>query len=148
MPIAAFFVDFGARLNIIIIVDMRFYLTKATTLCHSRELVGLKPSRCTFKPISHFDFPNFEINFTSCQQGMFYKFKLIIQVLSITLTFTPRMVSKLWACSSIFFQQLSLRYLFLDSHPTMHHSNITVCLGEGKKWIRHIHLTIEHYMTP
>ena len=44
-------------------VDISLYLTEATTPRHSRELAGLKPSSCTFNPISLFGFPDFEIKF-------------------------------------------------------------------------------------
>ena len=44
VSIVALLVNSGARLNIIFIVDISLYLTNATALRHSRELVGLKPS--------------------------------------------------------------------------------------------------------
>ena len=43
-------------------VDINHYLIEATVLRHSRELVGLKPSRCALNPISLFGFPDFKIN--------------------------------------------------------------------------------------
>ena len=33
-------------------VDISLYLTEATSLCHSRDLVGLTTSRCTLSPCS------------------------------------------------------------------------------------------------
>jgi hypothetical protein len=49
-------------------VDINLYLTKATALRHSRDLVDFKPSWCTFSPISHFGFVDFIVNFTSLLQ--------------------------------------------------------------------------------
>ena len=42
-------------------VDISLFLTKTIAFCNSRELVGLKPSWCSFNPISFFDFLNFKI---------------------------------------------------------------------------------------
>ena len=50
-------------------VNICFYLTEATALRHSRESTGLKPSLCTFNPISLFNFPDSRINFTSLHLG-------------------------------------------------------------------------------
>ena len=44
-------------------VGISLYLVEATALCHCREVVGLKPSRCTFNPIRLFGFLDFEIRF-------------------------------------------------------------------------------------
>ena len=46
-------------------VHIGLYLTEATALRHSRELVGLEPSWCTFSFISFFDALNFKINIVS-----------------------------------------------------------------------------------
>ena len=46
-------------------VDISLYLTEATALRHSREVVGLEPSWCTFNFISFFDALNFKINILS-----------------------------------------------------------------------------------
>ena len=40
--------------------DISLYLTEATALRHSRELVGFEPSWCAFNPISLFGFPDFK----------------------------------------------------------------------------------------
>ena len=48
-------------------INISLYLTEATALRHSKELNGLKPSWCTFNPVSLFGFPNFKINFVSTQ---------------------------------------------------------------------------------
>ena len=42
-------------------MDINLYLMEATALCHSRELASLKPSWCTFNPISLFGFPDFKL---------------------------------------------------------------------------------------
>jgi hypothetical protein len=44
-------------------VNSSLYLTGATALCHSRVLIGLKPSWCTSGPISLLGFMNFLINY-------------------------------------------------------------------------------------
>ena len=44
-----------------------------TALCHSRELLGLKPYQYTFNPTSHFGFPDFKTNFISIQNTGFIK---------------------------------------------------------------------------
>ena len=41
-------------------VNISLYLIEAIALRHSRELIGLKPSWCTFNPISLFGFPDFK----------------------------------------------------------------------------------------
>ena len=47
-------------------VNISLYLAEvATVVCHSRELAGLKPCWCTFRPTSLFIFPDFRINFVS-----------------------------------------------------------------------------------
>ena len=46
-------------------VNISPYLKETSTLRHSRELTGLKPSSCTFNPISLLGFPNFKIDFIS-----------------------------------------------------------------------------------
>ena len=46
----------------------------------------------------------------------------------VMLTITSRMVNNFWARSPISFHHVSFWYLFLDSHPTIHHPNIGVCL--------------------
>ena len=46
-------------------VNVSLYVTEATALCHYRELIGLKPSSCTFIPINLFGFPDYKINFIS-----------------------------------------------------------------------------------
>ena len=48
-------------------VKISLYLTKATTLRHSKELSSLKPSWCIFNLISLFSFLDFKANFISFQ---------------------------------------------------------------------------------
>ena len=45
-------------------------------------------------------------------------------MLSFQLCWLNHSVNKLWACSLISFQHMSFWCPFLDSHPTIHHSNI------------------------
>jgi hypothetical protein len=45
-------------------VNISLALTDASTLHHSREFIGLKPSWCTFNASSLFSFLDFQINFT------------------------------------------------------------------------------------
>ena len=46
-------------------VNISLYVIEVAALCHSRELIGLKPSSCTFIPVSLFGFPDYKINFIS-----------------------------------------------------------------------------------
>ena len=52
-------------------VDISLYLSKATAPYHSRKLVGLKPSWCTFNPIGlFFSFWDLKMNFISLRLAM------------------------------------------------------------------------------
>ena len=46
-------------------VNIIFYLTKAPTLHHAREIVGLKPPWCVLSPINFFGFLDLKTNFIS-----------------------------------------------------------------------------------
>ena len=43
-------------------VDVSLYLAEATALHHSKKSIGSKPFKCTFNPISLFEFSDFRIN--------------------------------------------------------------------------------------
>ena len=56
---------------------------------------------------------------------------MIIQVPPIMSTIASTMVKEIWTLSPISFQHMSLWCLFLDSHPTIQHSNAGVCLSSN-----------------
>ena len=80
-------------------VDISLYLTEATTLLHSKELVGLKPSRFTFSLISLFDFMDFKINFIWLYFSIlldFYNFIDIFQISKFLLLFIYWVLKLYW----------------------------------------------------
>jgi hypothetical protein len=54
-------------------VNVRLYLTEATALCHSRELIGLESLWCTFSPISLFGLLDLKISFISFHWNEFMR---------------------------------------------------------------------------